>query len=144
MRGLSALVADVWRLARPYYVSDQRWSARLLLGLIIALDLSRVGMTVVLSFWNRAFYNALQDKDWDSFIHLLLFYKRTEDGILPGFILVAALYIIVAIYRTYLSQWLEIRWRRWMTERLIDDWLARTPRPENDWAHDFDPPQYHD
>ena len=28
--------------------------------------------------------------------------------------------------------------------RLIDEWLARTPRPETDWAHDFDPPQYHD
>ena len=124
MRGLTALLTDVWRLARPYYVSDQRWSARLLLGAIIALDLSRVGMTVLLSFWNRAFYNALQDKDWDSFISLLLFYKRTEDGILPGFCFVAAVYIVVAIYRTYLSQWLEIRWRRWMTERLIDDWLA--------------------
>lgn len=28
--------------------------------------------------------------------------------------------------------------------RLIDEWLARTPLPVGDWAHDFDPPQYHD
>jgi len=124
MRGLIALVADVWRLARPFYVSDQRWSARLLLGAIITLDLSRVGMTVLLSFWNRAFYNALQDKNWDDFIGLLLFWRQTKDGFFPGFCLVAAVYIVVAIYRTYLSQWLEIRWRRWMTEQLIDDWLA--------------------
>ncbi len=124
MRGMIALVADVWRLARPYYFSEQRWSARLLLGSIIALDLSRVGMTVLLSFWNRAFYNALQDKNWDDFIGLLLFWRQTKDGFFPGFCVVAAVYIVVAIYRTYLSQWLEIRWRRWMTERLIDDWLA--------------------
>jgi len=124
MRGLSALLADVWRLARPYYFSEEKWSARLLLGVIIALDLSRVGMTVLLSYWNRAFYNALESKDWDSFIALLMVYKQTESGILPGFIFVAAVYIVVAIYRTYLSQWLEINWRRWMTERLLDDWLS--------------------
>ena len=124
MRGFTSLVVDVWRLARPYFWSDQRWSARLLLGAIIALDLSRVGMTVLLSFWNRAFFNALQDKNWDDFIGLLLFWRQTKDGFFPGFCLVAAVYIVVAIYRTYLSQWLEIRWRRWMTERLIDDWLA--------------------
>ncbi len=124
MRGLSALLADVWRLARPYFQSDEKWSARLLLASIIALDLSRVGMTVLLSYWNRAFYNALESKDWDSFISLLLVYKRVESGILPGFIFVAAVYIVVAIYRTYLSQWLQIKWRRWMTERLMDDWLS--------------------
>ena len=124
MRGLTELLADVWRLARPYYVSEQRWSARLLLGAIIALDLSRVGMTVLLSFWNNAFYNALQDKNWDDFIGLLLFWRQTKDGFFPGFCVIATIYIGVAIYRTYLSQWLEIRWRRWMTERLIDDWLA--------------------
>jgi putative ATP-binding cassette transporter len=124
MRGLPALIGDVWRLSRPYYVSEQKWSARALLGAIVALDLSRVGMSVLLSFWNRAFYNALQDKNWDDFIGLLLFWRQTKDGFFPGFVLVAAVYIVVAIYRTYLSQWLEIRWRRWMTEHLIDDWMA--------------------
>ena len=124
MRGMRGLLGDVWRLAKPYYVSEQRWSARLILGAIVALDLSRVGMTVLLSFWNRAFYNALQDKNWDDFIGLLLFWRHTKDGFFPGFCVVAAVYIVVAIYRTYLSQWLEIRWRGWMTERLIDDWLA--------------------
>ena len=124
MRGLTALLADVWRLSRPYYSSEERWSARVLLGAIIALDLSRVGMTVLLSFWSRAFYNALETKNWDDFIGLLLFWRQTSDGFFPGFVFVAVVYIVVAIYRTYLSQWLEIRWRRWMTERLVDDWLA--------------------
>ncbi len=124
MRGLTALLADVWRLARPYYWSEERWSARLLLAAIIALDLSRVGMTVLLSFWSRAFYNALETKNWDDFIGLLLFWRQTSEGWFPGFVIVAIVYIVVAIYRTYLSQWLEIRWRRWMTERLVDDWLS--------------------
>ena len=113
MRGLSFLLADVWRLSRPYFVSsEQRWSARVLLGAIVALDLSRVGMTVVLSFWNRAFYNSLETKDWNSFINLLLLGEFDDKQFMPGFCLVAAVYIVVTIYRTYLSQWLEINWRR--------------------------------
>jgi putative ATP-binding cassette transporter len=125
MRGIIALLADVWRLSRPYFAtSEQRWSARLLLGTIIALDLSRVGMTVLLSFWNRAFYNALEQKDWSSFIALLGIGQFDDGLFMPGFGIVAFVYIVVAIYRTYLSQWLEINWRRWLTERMIDDWLA--------------------
>ena len=125
MRGLGPFMRDAWRLALPYFRSEERWSARLLLAAIVVLNLALVGMTVVLNFWNRAFYNALQDKDWDGFIHLLLFWRSDEKaGAMPGFCAIAALYIVVSVYRTYLNQWLRIRWRRWMTERFLAEWLA--------------------
>ncbi|HEY0420991.1 MAG TPA: SbmA/BacA-like family transporter, partial [Acetobacteraceae bacterium] len=124
MRGLGALLRNVWRLASPYFNSAEKWSARGLLAVIVALRLSLVGMSVVLSYWNRAFYNALQDKDWDSFIALLFAGKRMPDGYMPGFCAVAAAFVLVAVYRTYLTQWLTIRWRGWMTTRLQDDWLS--------------------
>ncbi|MCW3475724.1 ABC transporter ATP-binding protein/permease [Limobrevibacterium gyesilva] len=124
MRGLGPFLRDAWHLSRPYFFSEEKWSARGLLAAIVFLNLSLVGMTVILNFWNRAFYNALQDKDWQSFMDLLLFYKRTDTGIMPGFCLIAAVYILVAVYRTYLNQWLRIRWRRWMTQRFLQRWLA--------------------
>jgi len=62
MRALRSFVRDAWRLARPYYRSDEKWSAWGLLTSILALRLLLVGMTVVLSFWNREFFNSLQDK----------------------------------------------------------------------------------
>ena len=34
---------------------------------------------------------------------------------MPGFGGVVAVYIVIAVYRIYLTQWLQIRWRRWMT-----------------------------
>jgi putative ATP-binding cassette transporter len=82
-------------------------------------------MDVVLSYWSRAFYNSLQNKDWDSFIGLLLTYRQDADGFMPGFIGLATIYIAVAVYRRYLSQWLQISWRHWMTTRLLGDWLAQ-------------------
>ena len=126
MRGIAPFLRDAWRLAKPYFAySDERWSARLLLAAIVALNLSLVGMTVILNFWNRAFYNTLQDKDFKGFTDLLLFWRYTEkDGFLPGFCVIAGLYIVVAVYRTYLNQWLRIKWRRWMTEQLLARWLA--------------------
>ena len=81
----------------------------------MALNLALVGMTVILNFWNRAFYNTLQEKDLKGFTDLLLFYRWDEkDGFLPGCTVIAMAYIGVAVYRTYLNQWLRINWRRWM------------------------------
>ncbi|MGH7101771.1 MAG: ABC transporter ATP-binding protein/permease [Acetobacteraceae bacterium] len=124
MHGLGSFLKDAWRLSRPYFSSEERWSARLLLGSIIILNLMMVGMNVILNFWNGAFFNSLQNKDWNSFFNLLFFYDRTPHGIMPGFCLVAAVYIVVAVSSTYLNQWLQIRWRRWLTGRYLSSWLA--------------------
>jgi putative ATP-binding cassette transporter len=124
MRGLASFLLDAWRLIRPYYSSEEKWSARGLLLAIVAMRLSLVGMSVVLSFWGREFFNSLQEKNWDAFIGLLFTYRQTDSGWMPGFCEVAAIYILIAIYVTYLTQWLQIRWRRWLTGRFLDEWLA--------------------
>jgi putative ATP-binding cassette transporter len=124
MRGLRPSLRDAWRLAAPFFNSNERWSARGLLVALIGLSLAVVGVSVVLSYWQRAFYNALQEKDWDAFVSLILFYRHTANGIMPGFCAVATVYILVSISRTWLSQYLRIRWRRWMTERLQREWLT--------------------
>lgn len=125
MRGLGPFLRSVWHLAKPYFTrSEERWTALLLLGAILGLRFGIVRMTVVLSYWNREFFNTLQAKDWDAFIDLLFVYRRTESGFMPGFCEIAVVYIVVAIYFTYLSQWLQIRWRRWMTKEFLNEWLA--------------------
>jgi putative ATP-binding cassette transporter len=125
MPSLLTLPRDTWKLAKPYFTSDQKWTAWILLTAIVVMNLALVGMNVVLSYWNRAFYNSLQQKDYDSFVGLLMTYHRSEEtGLLPGFVAIAVVYIIVAVYRTYLNQWLQISWRQWMTTHLLADWLA--------------------
>jgi putative ATP-binding cassette transporter len=124
MRGLGPFLKDAWRLSRPYYVSEQKWSAWGLLASVVALNLLIVGMGVVFSFWNRVMFNTLQTKDWEAFVQLLFLYRHTEFGPMPGFCEFAAVYIVVGVYRVYLTQWLEIRWRNWMTSRYLDEWLS--------------------
>ncbi|MGE0419386.1 MAG: ABC transporter ATP-binding protein/permease [Acetobacteraceae bacterium] len=125
MEGLGTFLKDAWRLSKPYFLtSEERWSARILLVSVIVLSLISVGLTVLFNFWRADFYNALQNKDWDTFVSLLLFYKRTEHGLTFGFTPLAFLFITIAIYQVYLNQWLQIRWRRWMTEQYLSDWMS--------------------
>lgn len=113
MRGIVATLATVWRIASPYFRSEDRWAGRLLLAAIIAIELGIVAITVLLNQWNARFYNALQDRNWDSFVYELGY-----------FCMLATIFIVVAVYQLYLNQWLQIRWRRWMTRAYLDRWLA--------------------
>jgi len=110
---LLSTLAIIWRLARPYFFSEDRWAGRALLGAVIAIELSVVAINVMLNQWNNRFYNALQERNWDAFISELGF-----------FCVLAATYIVLAVYQLYLNQWLQIRWRRWMTQQYLDRWLA--------------------
>ena len=113
MRGMLSTLAIVWRIASPYFFSEDRWAGRILLAAVIAIELSIVGLNVLLNSWNNAFYNALQDKDWDAFAYQLGY-----------FCVLATAFILLAVYQLYLNQWLQIRWRRWLTETYLDRWLA--------------------
>lgn len=113
MKGFVRAIVIIWRLAVPYFRSEDRWAGRALLLALIAIELSIVGITVLINQWNNRFYNALQDRNWDAFVSELLFFC--------GF---AAAFIMLAVYQLYLNQWLQIRWRRWMTKTYLDHWLA--------------------
>jgi putative ATP-binding cassette transporter len=107
------VLGDSWALAAPYWRSDDRWAARGLSIAVVALNLGIVYLNVLLNQWNNGFYNALQDKNYGVFVHQLV-----------RFSWLAALYIVVAVYQLYLNQMLQIRWRRWLTERYLSAWLA--------------------
>jgi vitamin B12/bleomycin/antimicrobial peptide transport system ATP-binding/permease protein len=54
------IVGDAWRLAKPYWTSEEKWSAWGLLLAVIAFNLGNVYISVRINAWNNAFYNALQ------------------------------------------------------------------------------------
>jgi putative ATP-binding cassette transporter len=124
MRRLGSFLGDAWALTRPYWSSAERGRGLALLGAVVVLNLSLVGMTVVLTYWQRAFYNALEAKDAGAFWRLLLLGGDADGTWFPGFCILAAAYILIAVYQLYLRQALQIRWRRWLTQRYLDDWFS--------------------
>ena len=113
MRAIIATLATVWRIASPYFRSEERWSGRILLASVVAIELSIVALTVLLNSWNARFYNALQDKNWNDFVYQLGYFS-----------ILAAVFVALAVYQLYLNQWLQIRWRRWLTRAYLDHWMA--------------------
>ncbi len=107
-------VHEFTRIAVPYFRSEDRWAGRVLLFTVIALQLFQVWLNVRFNAWYNTFYTALQDKDWDTFIWQL--------GV---FSVLAAFFIVSAVYQLYLQQWLQIRWRNWLTQRYIGRWLGQ-------------------
>jgi putative ATP-binding cassette transporter len=112
VKDLVRLFGDVFRLSLPYFRSEDRRAGLLLLAATIAIELSIVAVNVLINQWNARFFNALQDRNWDSFV--------TELSI---FCVLAAIFIVLAVYQLYLNQWLQIRWRAWMTRNYLDRWL---------------------
>ena len=121
-------LAATWRIAAPYFRNDEigevslgplgrfrvreKWAGRVLLAAVIVIELAIVAINVAINAWNARFYDALQNRAWGSFVAELWF-----------FCMLATTFNVLAVYQIYLNQWLQIRWRRWTTERMLGLWL---------------------
>jgi len=112
VNNIRSTLATVWRIASPYFRSEDKWAGRALLAAVISIELSLVAIDVLVNQWYNRFYNALQEKNWDSFVW--------ELGV---FTVLATFYVALAVYQLYLNQWLQIRWRGWMTSTYLGQWL---------------------
>jgi putative ATP-binding cassette transporter len=104
---------SAWGLIKPYWVSEDWKAAWGLLTAIVAINLLIVAFNVWFNKWNAKFYNALQVKDFPQFWHQLMLFS-----------IAAFVFIALAVYRTYLRQMLEFRWRQWLTTRYLRAWLG--------------------
>ena len=123
-----SFLSKLWKLAAPYWWAEgtgeigagplrlklaERWIARGLLVVILFLSVFSVYISKLFNDWYGRFYNALQDKDAAAFWVEIRWFS-----------VLAFVYIVVAVYRIWLRQYLEIRWRRWLTGVYIRSWLG--------------------
>jgi putative ATP-binding cassette transporter len=112
VNSIRSTLATVWRIAAPYFRSEDKWIGRALLAAVIVIQLALVAIDVLVNQWQARFFNALQEYNWDVFV--------TEIGV---FCLLATCAVVLAVYQLYLTQWLQIRWRRWLTRHYLGEWL---------------------
>ena len=105
-------VRRVVYLSMPYFRSEEKWKARALFAAIVALNLSSVYLAVLFNDWYGRFYDALQNKD-----EAVFWVEITK------FAYIAFTAIVIAVYKFYLTQLLEMNWRKWMTSYYIRRWL---------------------
>jgi vitamin B12/bleomycin/antimicrobial peptide transport system ATP-binding/permease protein len=112
VNNIRSTLATVWRIAAPYFQSEDKWAGRGLLAAVIAIELAVVFLSVLFNRWNNVFYNALQERDWAVFTYQIGYFS-----------FLACFWVGLKVYQLYLNQWLQIRWRRFMTARYLGDWL---------------------
>ncbi|WP_018261924.1 ABC transporter ATP-binding protein/permease [Methylobacterium sp. WSM2598] len=156
MHGLKQGLLQIWRLAYPYFVTreetqiriwpfgtfrvQERWVAVTMAALVIGIEFAQVAINVRLSYFNRDWFNAIQNKDAVAFWALLF----------SVFCFWAAIYVASAIIQYVIQSFLRIRWRAWMTRHYVDRWLghnvhyrmgfagARADNPDQRIADDID------
>lgn len=111
--GSHHFMVRVWKLTKPFWVSEERWIARGLLVAVVALSLLLVYLQVQINLWSNKFYNSLQERQEADFWALIAYFG-----------LLAACFIAVAVYANYLQALLKLRWRRWLTEVYVGEWLG--------------------
>jgi putative ATP-binding cassette transporter len=84
------------------------------LASIVLMTLFSVRLSILFSFWNNGFYSAMQSLDAKAFWFMLLVFAT-----------LATVYVARALLSFYLRQAFLIRWRIWLTNRLMDLWLGR-------------------
>jgi putative ATP-binding cassette transporter len=118
---LAALVTryTVWgrqfrRLAFPYFSprGEEGWRPLLSVLLVLLFAVAAVRVTVLNSYWFNGTYTALQQLDAPNFWRFM--------GI---FAILAPIAVARSLFEFYIQQALVIRWRVWLTERVMDDWL---------------------
>jgi putative ATP-binding cassette transporter len=124
------VIQRIARLASPFFEAREATTGKLwplgsfqvglgmlgtmLLIFLVVLNQIQVGISLRLSFFNRDFYNAIQEKDASTFWYQLIFVFSLWAGIS----VVSNLIEMVANYT------LLIRWRRWMAEAFTAKWLS--------------------
>ncbi len=105
--------ATAWGIAKPYWVSEDRWPARGFLSLIIALDMFRVYLNVRMTYWTRDFWDALTAFDIATFWRQMVL-----------LVVLGGTGVLVDTARPWFNQRLEMRWRSWLTNVYLDRWLS--------------------
>ena len=102
------------RLAFPYF-SPRRaggWGSLVALLLVLALAITVVRLSVLLSYWQNDLFTALQKLDQPAFLRAILV-----------FVVLIVVWVVVQLLQFYAQQRLEIRLRVWLNDRVVGDWL---------------------
>ncbi|KAJ0501074.1 putative ABC-type fatty-acyl-CoA transporter [Helianthus annuus] len=109
---LPTLYRRFYKVAAPYWFSDDKVQARIQLASVFALTLGTTGISVGFNFLGRDFYNALANKDQEQFTTQLSYYLAAFAGGIPIFVI-----------RDYARETLALRWRSWMTNYYMERYL---------------------
>lgn len=103
----------LWLLCRPFWARAGAWRSWLLVGVIVLANLAAAGAAGRLTMLYQDVNNALVAKHATTYAWLMASYIGFGFAILAG-----------VLFAEYVSGYVKTQWRRWMTAKLIDEYLT--------------------
>jgi putative ATP-binding cassette transporter len=107
------LLQRFWQSARGFWSGRGRSVAWILSAALFLIVLLNIATSYGMNLWNRAIFDALQNKDTQAVFFLSMIY----------FALLAAS-VGVNVAQVYGRMTIQRRWRKWLTDHLVNRWLA--------------------
>jgi vitamin B12/bleomycin/antimicrobial peptide transport system ATP-binding/permease protein len=108
-----SVVTQLLTLLRALRASPYRRRLALLAIAIVVVICANAGGQIRLNVWQRAFYDAIEQRDVAAFMTELLVFAVIAGGLL-----------VLVVAQTWLQEMLKVRLREWLTYDLLDQWLA--------------------
>lgn len=102
------------RLALPYWNRERKWRVRGATLLLVLLTVGQVALVIWTSYWNRGFFDALEARSLPDLLRQV-----------AVFALILVLTMAVTAVHMHVKRWLQLDWRRWLTVRLMEQWMTR-------------------
>ncbi|KLK94929.1 hypothetical protein AA309_01050 [Microvirga vignae] len=112
LTGRNAFFRDVWKIARPYWQSEEKSYARRMFALLLAIKFTTIWICVQQNNWYASFYSAIEHHEIREFFR--------QVGI---FALIAGSFVTTLVYSHWVAESLKLRWRDWLVRRYTKDWL---------------------
>jgi putative ATP-binding cassette transporter len=111
--GGDGVVAQLMVLARTLRTSRYRRRLGFLAAGIVVVICANAAGQIRLNSWQGTFYNAIEQKDVAAFTTQLLVFLIIAGGLL-----------VLVVSQTWLQEMTKVRLREWLTNDLLDQWLA--------------------
>jgi putative ATP-binding cassette transporter len=107
------LLRRFWQTANGFWSKRGRPIAWILSAALLLIILLNIAASYGMNLWNRAIFDALEKKDANTVLFLSLIY-----------FLILGASVSVNVAQVYARMTLQRRWRKWLTDNLVDRWLA--------------------
>ncbi|MCR5563907.1 MAG: ABC transporter ATP-binding protein/permease [Desulfovibrio sp.] len=101
-----------WSIFKGYWVSEKKWEACGLLAIVILLNFGMVYLLVRFNNWQKDFFGMFEKADYSAFWPYI-----------GEFTVIAFIFIFFAANALYLQEMLRLRWRVWLTDRFLKEWM---------------------
>lgn len=123
------LFARLWRLTKPYWAQPGHWRPRVLFACLLATAPLMAGLTAWTQVLTKDMTNALVAKERAQYTFLFM-----------STLGVGALTVAVVLLMFYLSTLINVEWRQWLTEYMVNRYMAKRTYYDIALCEDLDNP----